>query len=746
MALRLQMKLGLVREADRHPDSPDTLVVVEPTVGSRARSKGGLYLLVTSSIPGARAREATKLVAETIRSEYYYDESAGVRGCIEKAVAAANRRLAHVRERHGLGPAGAPGPIGVGIAVVRDNELYVATIGPAEAYLNRSARLSTLPDPDRTRGLPAEHAEPDVWRGEIGVGDQLLLASSNLVATVGAEELKDALVTLHPQPAMERLSAAFRSAGGSGGDGALALEASEVVHVRAGRAPVPLRPPEPLAGLPDRSPIPLADSVTGGVAAAQAGARRARAAAGGLLGRMILWAQDLLPGRMPGPRRITPATARAEMRRRAAVAVLSFVAIAGSLGLAVYVLGGREPTGPVIASVEAGQQALENARRDLDRVFGPGIDLVEDDPETARELLTQALDELDAAFEAGVPVTVIRPLRDRAVAGLDRLFGMVDVASTAIFTFPAEPAVDVEAVVRGPDGAPYVLDKATKSVWRVDLAGSTATAIFREGSKAAGSTEAAPKFLAVGGPDLLILDVENTLWRWRPADETGRGTTTKIRVSGSAEWGDDILAIGTFLRNVDAGLYNLYVIDPSAQQILAYPPAADGSGFPGAPSKRLAAARPVDTMTCLYIDGDIWVAEGGAIVRFVSGRSEGWEAAPPEDAALRPAPAYRLITSGTGRREGRLYGWDPANRRVVGLVKSSGAFAEQYRLAGTDPGWSDIRGWYVEPGIADAPDILVWATATGLYRTVLEAITTAPEPTDDGGPSGSPSAAPDASP
>ena len=48
MAVRLQMKLGVVAEHDRLADSPDTLIVVEPSVGSVARSKGHLYLLVTS--------------------------------------------------------------------------------------------------------------------------------------------------------------------------------------------------------------------------------------------------------------------------------------------------------------------------------------------------------------------------------------------------------------------------------------------------------------------------------------------------------------------------------------------------------------------------------------------------------------------------------------------------------------------------------------------------------------------------
>ena len=47
MAVRLQMKLGVVAETDRLPDSPDTLVAVEPAIGSTSRSKGNLYLLVT---------------------------------------------------------------------------------------------------------------------------------------------------------------------------------------------------------------------------------------------------------------------------------------------------------------------------------------------------------------------------------------------------------------------------------------------------------------------------------------------------------------------------------------------------------------------------------------------------------------------------------------------------------------------------------------------------------------------------
>ena len=68
MAVRLQMKLGVIAEPDRVSDSPDTVVVVEPSVGSVARSKGNLYLIVTATIASQRTQEATQLAAETIRS------------------------------------------------------------------------------------------------------------------------------------------------------------------------------------------------------------------------------------------------------------------------------------------------------------------------------------------------------------------------------------------------------------------------------------------------------------------------------------------------------------------------------------------------------------------------------------------------------------------------------------------------------------------------------------------------------
>ena len=331
MAVRLQMKLGLVPEADRLPDSPDQMVVVEPSVGSVARTKGSLYLLVTARGHGQQVRRGRRASPprrsgpSTTTTSRPASASASAR-----PIQLANKKLAHQRDRLGMNGGDADGPIGIGIAVVRGNELYVATVGPAEAYLIRQARLSTLPDPHRERGLPTAELEPEIWRGEISVGDSLVLVSANVVARIGPDELKDAMVTLHPQigdgapasPVRRERRHGQRRRGRVRGDRGCRRR-------RSSGTLVPVRPPEPMAGAPDRSPIPLADEVTGGVAAVQAVRRPgAKSAAGGTLRPDRRRAsRTSCPGAATPHRRVNPVSSRRESQRRAAVAVLAFVAV-----------------------------------------------------------------------------------------------------------------------------------------------------------------------------------------------------------------------------------------------------------------------------------------------------------------------------------------------------------------------------------------------------------------------------------
>ena len=318
---------------------------------------------------------------------------------------------------------------------------------------------------------------------------------------------------------------------------------------------------------------------------------------------------------------------------------------------------------------------------------------------------------------------VLDPIRQDVVGLLDRAYGVVEVVSTPLYRFKAaegSPAYDLRTLVRGYDDAPYVIDRANRAVFRVDLKRKRATNIARNGRAVGNARMATPRFLAVGGRDLLILDVKNALWRWRASNDAGKGTTNRVNVNGASQWGNDILAIGTYVRDASRGLYNLYVADPSEQQIRAYPPSADGNGFPAKSSAWLATARAIDQMTSLYIDGDIYITENGRLDRYTSGKSDAWEAGSPGDELLRPTVSEVLVAGSGDRNDGRVYTFDRSNDRLLAYEKRSGDFLAQYRLK-DDDGWADLRGMYIIAGVEDQPDRLIWLSKDSVNQAVLEA-------------------------
>ena len=351
------------------------------------------------------------------------------------------------------------------------------------------------------------------------------------------------------------------------------------------------------------------------------------------------------------------------------------------------------------------------------------------------------------AEESDYPRSQIAPLRDEALEGLDRLYGVKSVASTTLFDFPADKPPKLEAIVRGSDGAPYVLDSANKTVWRIDVKDQKAKAIVKSGTKASGAKASAPKLLTTGGPDILVLDDKNSLWRWRPSNTSGKGTLVKVKVKDSASWGDDITDLATFVANFDAAFYKLYVVDPSLQNIMVLSPANDGSGYPQRPLPRLPTERDVSKITDVLIDGDIYVAEDGEVARVIP--ASGWDVDPPEDGAVRPNTNFTMISSpdrpdgSSSRRNGIIYAYDARNHRVVAFNKSDGKYLEQYLPADEDA-WNDLRGFVVLPAPeANAPSTMWWISSTGLHSSLLEAATDAtasPAPSDDASPDATPKA------
>ena len=191
-----------------------------------------------------------------------------------------------------------------------------------------------------------------------------------------------------------------------------------------------------------------------------------------------------------------------------------------------------------------------------------------------------------------------------------------------------------------------------------------------------------------------------------------------MTLEGSASLGDDVLGINTFLRPGTRGLYNLYIVDPSEQQIRAYPPAADGSGFPAKPTPWLATARDVSQMTSTYVDGDIFVADGGQLLRFVGGKAEGWDR---EGAQGHRRSGRRRSTRswrpGRPAARARSTASTSANAPVIALSKVDGSFKAQYRLAGGKNGLDRLSARCTSsPAPRVSPSTLVWMDATASTR------------------------------
>ncbi|MDQ3553029.1 MAG: hypothetical protein M3395_01260 [Chloroflexota bacterium] len=738
MPTRLHLKYGLVAEQDRLSSSADTLSVTEPATGSKSRTKGNLYLIVSSATMGGRARDATVVVADTIRREYYYDESAGIPICLEKAFRSAERKLRNSRQGQGI----AVGSIGVALAIIRGHELYVATTGPAEAYLVRAARL-LMPEHSSGPGLPTgEGLRLDVWRGEFAIGDSLLLVSRDLTEVVGTEELKNSVVTLHPQSAVEHLHHLFVAAGGEGSDAVLAIEASETATPRAENRLVPV------ASADDGSGGQVALAGAGGGSLISARAMGARDAMGNALGGLTARLGDLIPGRRRQYRRIAPRVSQRESQRRAAVAFLGFLGVILVLGLLVFIA--PRGTETPIARVNAGDAALLSAQQLTDQVTDDG--LITDDPPRALTLLQDAWEDLARAEETGVPLSDVGPIRERVAAGLDELYGTNHMAATLVARISGGGVQDPQDLVLGPDGAAYVLDQQARTVSRVDPETGATTVIVTAGD-GSGEGIGTPMMLSVGGPDLLISDIRSNLWRWRPSDDTGRGTLGSVAVSDDVAWGDDIIDINTFLlpNQAEDGLYRLYVTDPSSNQILSYQPTADGSGF-STPSDYLAADNEdLDEFRQMLIDGNLYGLTEDDVVKHLSGRVQDFSlGVPPDGGDLRPGRDYRLFAGPGGIGEGSLYVWDAEHGRLLVFRKSDGGFVEQWFTGARMPLLEDLRGLYVvqpaAPTVPEGEDPLpaepataYWLTADALYRSPLVDLPQGPaaSPSPRASPSGS---------
>lgn len=450
-----------------------------------------------------------------------------------------------------------------------------------------------------------------------------------------------------------------------------------------------------------------------------------------LVARAVAALERRYPWLAPAPREATlkaqtarPAPTATELARRgrqraarAGLAAILVAAIGG--GAALYISG----VNPELDAAARGRIAMERATQEIDEALNPETQLLENDPARVKELLLDASAQLAIAEAGGVDATKIANLRARAEATLDTLFLVTTTSPIDLFDFAKGGAsVNITAIVRGPDGLPYILDGNTGAVYRVNPTEGRAKMIYQPGFDLYGARTGKPLLITAAGPDILIFDASANLWRWRPANKDGQGTLVKLRVRDAETWGADVRNITGFAADSGTGLYRLYVVDPSAKQILRYQPAPDGTGYPAAPTGFFVTVMNLSNVDDMAIDGYLYLAQGGVITRYAAGTIDDWTPEEIGDNLVRPTPRITLLASVGDPQTGILYAWDAAAHRVIAYSKgANGMMLGQYILTDGEGPVDNIIGGYVVPANDGGTPTFIWAEATRIRSAVLGA-------------------------
>lgn len=741
MSNRVATRIGLPSAEERPTDAFDLATFHEPAVGALARTKGSLFLLAQLTGGNALLAKAAREALDAIQRDYYYDLSAGVTVSLARALTGANRRLYHGRRRLGI-----PRRSGVSIVavVVRGREAHAVKLGPASAVVVRDGRMYEVPPPPavteedpriRRRRVAstlgeALEVEPYTWHGALAADDRIALVSRHFAHIVGVDELKGALATMPPAQAVEHLQHVFAIRGGSGSDGILAVEVTELASTVTTHHLEPVRPAEPFAGLPDQSPVPLADAIGRGLHRAGDAAEGAKSAFGRGILTVISWILAFVPRRRPEYPRSIPRTAEREQGRRRRLGLAGMVFVAGLLaaGSTVAGLPSARPTDAIprasIARESIGE-AVELVGAVEDRI--DGVDLVDRDPDRAVELLADAHAAVLRASSAGVDDGELAPLRRRIDRRLDALYQVarIDVADPVVDLAATLEDLDPADMVAASDESLWVMDAGRGRVVRADPADGSVTVIYRAGQALeSGETPGDPWLMATAATDVVVIDRQRTAWRIDLAERIPR----QMPLAGASEISSETTLIGALQHRPPLEIFNLYVVDGVSGEIDRWaPPAVIPVTFPDPATPFLIDTPDLDPRDArdLRVDVNAWLLHADTVTRvdFGSPREQAdYSLDRPPDADLRPQLDYRLLDGATvGDRE-FLYVYDAANDRIIAFQRADGAFVRQWMAPDDGPAaeaLGDVRGLSVT-SVTDGPPVAFLLTGDGVVRLVLE--------------------------
>jgi serine/threonine protein phosphatase PrpC len=739
MSNRFATRIGLPTAEERPPDAFDMAAFHEPAVGALARTKGSLFLVAQLTGGNSTLARATREALDALQRDYYYDLSAGVVVSLAKALAGANRRLYHARKRLGI-----PKRAGVSVVavVVRGREAHVAKLGPASAVIVRDGRMYEVPPPPavteedprvRRRRVAATlgealEVEPYTWQGALAPDDRIALVSRHFAHLVGVDELKRAVGSMRPAQAVEHLQQVFAIRGGSGSDGILVVEVMELPATATTHQLEPVRPAEPFAGLPDQSPVPLADAIGRGLHRAGDAAEGAKSALGRGVLTLMTWILAFVPHRRPEYPRSIPRTAEREEGRRRRAGLAGMVVVAGILavGSTVAAIPAVRPTDAIPRAAIAREsigEAVELVAMVEERV--DGASLVDRDPEQAVELLAAAHAAVERAEGVGVAASQLEPLRRRIDRGLDALYLVtrVDPGPPLVDLAASLDDVDATDMVAASDGSLWVLDSGRGRVIRVDPADASAAIVYRAGQALdSGDVPGDPWLIATAATDVVVIDRQRAAWRI----DLGERIPRRMPLAGAESISSTTTLVGALQHRPPLEIFNLYLVDGATGAIQRWsPPAVIPVTYPDPAEPFLTDVPDLDPREArdLRVDVNAWLLHADTVTRidFGSPRDQAdYSLDPPPDGDVRPGLDYRLLDGATVGDRDFLYVFDAAHDRIIAFQRADGAFVRQW-LAETDVAGalSDVRGLSVT-SVPDGPPVAYLLTADGLLRLVLE--------------------------
>lgn len=706
-------------------ESPDNLAVFGES------GRGTLYLL--AEVAGeAEGRDAlARELIETARRAY-----AASRGSItlalSQAVRAANLFFHDVnvntpREARRIG--------GITAVVLRQDEMFIAQGGPGLTCLVRGSELQRYPDESPwfdpgemisefptfgtvPLGLRRDYT-PDLFHVTLQPGDTILLSTRALAHLLTNEELLDTLTRRHPDEIVESLE-----------DLAGAADLS-VIAIRLAGEPLPYAPQPPLLSPDIRQerqerapgvsgevkPPPTEEELarrhalgeeelarrraqaeqarvrrTKVIAAILAATAGAMAALAGIFAR-INWTRlgavadraisILLRGIahvilfsirafLPGEPRedkhtpVTPASSSSQTAWRFAALLfpLLLIAAGGAAWLNFRIEVQRVQAAQLSQWVDQANAAIES-----------GKSLAQTDKAAARDAFQKAMSLAQQAQKLSPNHAAARNAYYQAEDSLDALNGI----SVLMFLPRFASYVDAKSnpsriVAHWPDV--FVLDRGTQRIYRylVNDDGSGAApasgdgVILRTGDKVGDRTVGELiDMLWIDAGRLVVIDRSGTFLQYDPV----KFAWSARAASDASQW--------TRVSLASSYIGNLYLLDPSRNQILKYVASADGAWTSSvtyfAPGVNVDLSGAID----LAIDGDVWVLRvDGSLWRFTAGKLADFI---PRDLDTPLSKPTSLFTS---QMLVGVYIADAGNQRIVRLDKVTGKLIRQFRVRSQD--------------------------------------------------------------